>query len=257
MKIYFLSLFSISGCADSLPPALAIQPPSESVQRGEIAVPVFVEPGATLSAWIDDGPQQALTAEIWRIDGTTLDDRTHTCHLQATDRAGNISRLSFSVATDNTPPTLTLSPTSGQQGRSMGLVVSSDEPLASITGQFLERDRTFYPLDAQTSRALVGVAIQQEAGEHPLTLQAADAAGNATTVALPITIETTDFPRGGFIRLSRTQTAARKDEPARARTRKERNDAYTVRTPEALWDGPLMRPVSGRRTSGFGRYRAY
>ena len=251
------TLLLSNGCIDHQPPALAIQPPPAGVLRGEVVVGVFAEDGASLIGRIDDGPALTLRGPDWRIDGSDLADGPHVVTLQATDHAGNTASLSLPLSTDNTPPVLTLAPTQGHQGGSMALVIHSSEPLAALSGQFLERARTLYPLDETTHRAMVGVAIQQAPGEHPLTLQATDHAGNTTTHTTPIDIAPSDFPRGGFIRLSGSQIAARSDEPARARTRKERSDAYTIRSPEALWTGPLLRPIDGRRTSGFGRYRTY
>ncbi len=177
-------------------------------------------------------------------------------YFEATDRAGS-SALRLELTCDNTPPGLTLAPTVGQQGRTMGLVVTADEPLSALTGAFLDRQRLFYPLDDGRHRALVGIEIEQEPGEHPLSLLATDLAGNTAEVTLPVTIAPGTFPAGGFIRLSAAQTAARQDSSARAATRKERSDAYTVRTDTARWDGPLRLPIEGRRTSGFGRYRTY
>ena len=246
----------LAGCADQTPPVLAAAPP-HSTLRGPVTISIHTEPDAVCTTRIDDGPPAPLSGTDWHIDTADLPDGEHTAVITATDAAGNISTLALPLTTDNTPPALTLTATPGQQGRSMALFVEADEPLAALSGLFLERERTFYPTADGRFRTLVGVAIQQEAGEHAATVTATDAIGNTTTADLPVVIATTDFPRGGYIRLSKAQTAARKDEPARARTRKERGDAYTVRTDTALWSGPMLKPIEGRRTSGFGRYRTY
>ncbi|MFT5683102.1 MAG: murein DD-endopeptidase MepM/ murein hydrolase activator NlpD [Myxococcota bacterium] len=257
MKGAAVLLLGLVGCADIQPPPLAIHPPSSDSLRGEVTVTVFAEPGAVVAARIDDGPSSPLSGPTWHIKTATLSDGAHTGHIEATDAAGNTSTVSFPLATDNTPPTLTLAPVTGTQGQTMGLVVRTDEPITALSGELLSRPRTFYRLDEGRYRALVGVEITQEPGDHPLTLSATDAAGNTAEVSIPLTIAAGTFPAGGFIRLSASQTAARKDEPSRVATRKERRDAYTVRSDVALWIGPLLRPIEGRRTSGFGRYRTY
>ena len=244
-------------CIDSQPPVLSVRPLSEAPHRGAVSVPLFVEPDAQVTVRIDDAPPQPLSGTTWHLDTAALADGTHALSIEAADVAGNTSTLSLSLTTDNTAPILTLAPTSGVQGQTMGLVLTSDEPVAAVHATFLGRQRPLYPLDDGRYRALVGIAITQEAGAFPLTLSATDAAGNTAETTIPLSIATGTFPAGGFIRLSKTQTAARADEPSRARTRKERGDAYTVRSDAPLWDGPLQRPVEGRRTSGFGRYRTY
>lgn len=247
----------LTGCADHEPPTLAIRPPSGEIHRGEVSIPILAEPGAQVAVGIDAAPLRPLTGTTWHLETVDLSDGTHDLHIEATDTAGNTSGISLALTTDNTPPTLTLAPTGGVQGQTMGLVLRVDEPVTDLSATFLDRQRTLYPLDEGRYRALVGVAITQEPGEHPLALSATDLAGNPTEVSLPLTIAAGSFPAGGFIRLSAKQTAARKDEPSRARTRKERSDAYTVRSDAPLWDGPLRKPIEGRRTSGFGRYRTY
>ncbi len=250
-------LTMLIGCVDQEPPTLAIRPLSGDLHRGAVSVPVLAEPGAQVTVRIDDAPPRPLSDATWHLETAALSDGTHDLRIEATDAAGNTSAIDLALTTDNTPPALTLAPTGGVQGQTMGLVVSIDEPVAALSATFLDRRRTLYPLDAGRYRALVGVAVTQEPGELPLALSATDLAGNVAEVSLPLTIAAGTFPAGGFIRLSAKQTAARKDEPSRARTRKERGDAYTVRSDVPLWDGPLRRPIEGRRTSGFGRYRTY
>ncbi|MDG1480139.1 MAG: peptidoglycan DD-metalloendopeptidase family protein [Myxococcota bacterium] len=244
-------------CIDSQPPVLSVRPLSEPHHRGAVSVSIFAEPGAQVTTRIDDAPAQSLLGTPWYIDTASLSDGAHALSIEATDAAGNTSAIRLSLATDNTAPTLALAPTSGVQGQTMGLVLTSDEPVAATSATFLDRQRPLYPLEDGRYRALIGIAITQEPGDFPLTLSATDAAGNTAETTIPLNIAAGTFPAGGFIRLSKTQTAARADEPSRARTRKERRDAYTVRSDAPLWDGPLQRPIEGRRTSGFGRYRTY
>lgn len=132
-------------CIDSQPPVLSVRPLSEAPHRGAVSVPLFVEPDAQVTVRIDDAPPQPLSGTTWHLDTAALADGTHALSIEAADVAGNTSTLSLSLTTDNTAPILTLAPTSGVQGQTMGLVLTSDEPVAAVHATFLGRQRPLYP----------------------------------------------------------------------------------------------------------------
>lgn len=255
------------GLLDTSPPAIeASLPTSEAPLRGTVPLRLSVSdaPGVTsLTVQIDERAPQAIspdTAEI-PLETATLPDGPHRLRIAATDGSvwENAASVTVSFETDNTHPALDVAEgsLSGVQGKTLALYLRPSEPLASVTGDFLGKPRTFYPVAGGLWRALVGVPIEAEAGHPPLRLELSDHAGNRTFAELPVEIAAGSFPAGGTIRLTATQEAARLDDRSRAKTRKERADVYRQRLPSARWSGPLAQPVSGRRTSAFGRYRTY
>ena len=119
---------------------------------------------------------------------------------------------------------------------------------------------TFHPLDESSRlwRALAAVPIEARRGRKTLDIRVEDAAGHVTERSIPVAVVAGRFSRGGTIRLTARQVAARKDEPAKLQMRAERDEAYSWEQPRQLWTGPMIRPVEGGRiSSGFGCYRTY
>ena len=92
---------------------------------------------------------------------------------------------------------------------------------------------------------------------HELHITASDATGNRVFATVQIEVEETEFERGGFIRLSNSQTRARENQEAINQANADRMAAYATRSDEAMWAGSMRPPVEGRITSIFGRYREY
>ena len=104
---------------------------------------------------------------------------------------------------------------------------------------------------------LVGIGVATPTEPTKLTVTATDTLGNSTTCEVPVVVTATDFARGGYIRLSSTQVKARKDTEALQAMRAARTAAYAFVDPLQHWNGDTIRPIEGRRTSPFGRYRTY
>ena len=234
--------------------------------RGTVALRLSASdrPGvSSLTVQIDDQPAQRIapdTAEI-PLDTSGLGDGPHRLRVTAVDGSwrANTATAELVFETDNTHPALDIAEGSlaGVQGETLALYLSPSEPLSSVSGSFLGKDRVFYPVAGGLWRALVGIPIEEAVGHPPLRLELVDGAGNRTFAELPVEVSAGRFPAGGTIRLTAAQEAARRDDRSRARTRKERSDAYRLRLDEARWSAPLAEPVAGRRTSPFGRYRTY
>ncbi len=236
----------------------------------ELAVEVFdPRPGlGELQARVDGTPL-ALQPDATRphlhvgaVDTGRLADGAHELTVVARDRSWrrNVTELSLSFTTDNTPAALSLADASRsvRQGGTLALFVRSSEDLASLTAALLEREVEFHRLgDQPLYRALVGVGVKQEAGEQPVTLRATDTAGNVTEVGLPLVVEDVDFPLGGYVNLNPTQQKAQKDRSKAKEANAKRGDAYGDQGPDQLWSGTFIRPAEGRVTSPFGRYRQY
>jgi murein DD-endopeptidase MepM/ murein hydrolase activator NlpD len=171
----------------------------------------------------------------------------------------NTASQTVGFVTDNTAPQVLVakSSLSVTRGTTLAFYIRSSEPLSEISGDFLSKSRTFYRVEPTLWRALVGLPIVHEDTHSMFHLTLSDHSGNRSVAAVPVSVEAGTFPAGGTIRLTPAQVAARRDDLSRAKTRKERADVYRHRLPEARWTGVMLRPTTGRRTSGFGRYRTY
>ena len=213
----------------------------------------------TLQLDANDSTPWAWDAEPWALDTATLEDGEHHVTLRIQDKSGAMHGEQWSFVSDHTPPQVLISETSspGSQGHTLPLILQSDAAVLSTT--FLDQERTLYPLDALPNvyRALVGIPIPTEPGLYPLVVKATDELGNEATVQREVQIEDYPFQKGGYIRLSKKQTRARKNREAIDQANADRMTAYAVQSSAPMWGSGMMQPVEGRRTSEFGRYRTY
>jgi hypothetical protein len=271
------------GCAamlDRQPPRLTVNELVEPAKTVEITLlasdPETGLSGLTLA--IDGGAPVPLEVPpdgkvVWTAP-PELPDGRHEFVFEAADGAwrANTSSISTVRHLDRTPPVLTLAPSSGwaHQGRTWAAWLRSDEPLVNPTltvlargddGETIERTTPFYPVGPPEDgvwRALRGIELREALGPHPVKIDASDGAGNAAHLETSVEIRATPFEEGGYIKLSKKQVEARKDEEGIAKMRKERNEAYAVVIPEQHWSGPFLAPVpEARMTSPFGKYRTY
>ncbi|HCH65910.1 MAG TPA: hypothetical protein DFR83_24120, partial [Deltaproteobacteria bacterium] len=258
-----------SGKLDRTPPTIRVEAPTQPV-RGAVGITIAVQdhsPGlASVYAQVDDAPAVRIPVDaaghaVWSIPAQPERDGVHTITIEATDHAWafNTARSQASYTTDHTPPSIewALEPASPSQGEIVALYVRAAEPLTGPTVTGLEQMRPLQPVHETTVRALLGLGVKTPAGEHVLQVHAADALGNTTQCGVPIVVGATQFPRGGTIRLSTKQVAARRNTEALEKMRRDRTTAYTHMDPVAHWQGATVRPIVGRRTSAFGRYRTY
>lgn len=262
----------LAGCGplDAEAPVLVLAAPTE--QRGILAFEIEArdaEPGlARVEVQVDDGTWETVALPgsrglQWLLDSRTLPDGEHTLRARATDHAWqpNTTETTVSFAVDNTPPALTVAPLSRTAAPAtvLGLLVESSEPLVAPTAAGLGQEVALVPAEVEGWwRGLLGVPIDTEPGAQTVVLRGTDVAGNTVQQDISVEILRRSFPRGGTIRLSKKQTAARKDRAAIDQMRATRDAAYTWWTPEQLWEGAMQRPIDGgRRTSPFGRYRTY
>ncbi|MEL6346575.1 MAG: M23 family metallopeptidase [Myxococcota bacterium] len=256
------------GLLDRMPPEVEVRLPDGPL-RQDVQLYALVwdqSPGvSSVTVQLDDRPPEAVPVRdgvvSWTLQTAGLDDGLHRLTVTGTDGAfaQNQGKATVLFESDNAFPTLEIA-TAGLvavQGRTQCVLLRTAEPLASLTGAVFGKGRRFYEIAPGVWRALVGVEIRQETGHHAMTLEAVDVAGNVAKAEIPIRVEAGDFPAGGTIRLTRAQTEARRDTTNRDKTRKEREDAYRVRDDVQRWSAPMLRPVRGRRSSAFGRYRTY
>lgn len=255
-------IWALAGCAalDGTPPELALVGPDGPTREVRIAVTAADDaPGLGAVRWsVDGGPWTDWESAPIVLDD--LPDGVHTVRVTATDRSwrANTTEASWTGTVDRTPPALTLDDASrvAAQGRTWAVWVDAAELLVDPEVRWGERRWPMYPVGGRW-RALVGVPIRAEPGPTPVTISASDAVGNRAEREETLTIAETAFEVGGSIRLTKAQTEARKDEPAKAAMRAERDAAYAHPEPAQRWSGPFRLPVAGRRTSPFGKYRRY
>jgi murein DD-endopeptidase MepM/ murein hydrolase activator NlpD len=285
-----LALAPLAGCAallDRTPPQVGIDGPSElpPVQRVEIAllaadagtgvgrVTVVVDGGEPVELELPPPEAEAeAEAEAGRVAYTNdaLPDGEHQFAFTVVDRAWpqNTATVEAHRTVDRTPPKLVLAPTSAtaRQGRTWAAWLRADEPLVEpmLTmyargddGETLDRTVPLYPVGGLW-RALRGIELREELGPHAVVIEAHDAAGNAARLETTVDVQLTQFEEGGYIRLSKKQVEARKDEAAITKMREERNAAYAAVIPDQHWQGPFAKPVpEAELTSPFGKYRTY
>jgi len=195
-----------------------------------------------------------------RIDTAGVPDGPHNLVIAAKDRSllRNVEAIYDLVVVDNTPPSIELSKASrtGRQGATLPLWVESSEALVDLTASFAERSASFHPVGEEgLYRALVGIGVQEESFE--ITLSATDLAGNPATLASEVTVESVDWPRGGYINLSTRQQKDQKDRTKGQEANRKRGEAYDSTGSDALWSGPFDMPAEGIVTSPFGKFREY
>jgi murein DD-endopeptidase MepM/ murein hydrolase activator NlpD len=258
-----------SGRLDGAAPAISLGAAPDHPVSGVLVLDLALGDDAPgLGGWaalVDGQPAEATLEDgQLHLDTTTLPEGEHSLLVEAWDRAWspNLASESRAFTVDRTPPEVQLARRSltTAQGRAHALVVRTTEPVSAPTGVFREAPVTFHPLDDTGTlwRALAAVPIEARTGRKTLEIRIEDAAGLVTERSVPVAVVAGRFSKGGTIRLTAKQVAARKDEPAKKKMREERDTAYAWQQPEQLWSGPMIRPVDGGRiSSGFGRYRTY
>ncbi|MEZ4240308.1 MAG: M23 family metallopeptidase [Myxococcota bacterium] len=268
----------LTGCAallDRTPPAASLdEAPAHPVQAASFVLTASdAETGVgEVTVAVDDAEPTPLVASEgvvrWTAEG--LADGVHRFRFTVADGATfpNRTVVEAERTLDTTPPTLTWLPGSGvaHQGRTWAAWVGADEPLAEATltvsardddGDVGERVTPMYAV-GDAWRALRGIELREELGPRPVVVQGTDLAGNVGRLETTVDVQQTEFEEGGYIKLSKKQVAARRDEEGIAKMRADRNAAYAVVIPEQLWQGTFTRPVpEARQTSPFGKYRSY
>jgi len=166
------------------------------------------------------------------------------------------ARVELTTLVDTTPPELRLHPARAGVGRSVALWVEASEPLVQPRVAVFDTERPLHPV-GERYRAMVGIGLRTEPGPAEVTVTAHDAAGNLAQVDGTLVVDPVDYPVRGHIRLTREQVAARNDDEAKATMRSERDAAYALARPDALWEAPFTVPLRGRQTSPFGAFRTY
>ena len=259
---------------DVAPPSLNLNGiEAGKTYRGRISLNIFASDDRsgldTLTVQINRGAPELLNFEVdgedytvWTLDTTVLNDGEHTIALVAADKSWrkHTTRKSFVFFVDNTPPTLHLSPESARarQGKTLGMFVRSDEPLAELEGKIFDRIVQFYPIRSKNVyRGLIGVSVTQPVKQYPLVLEAEDSVGHKTKRNFQVTVNATKFARGGYIVLSPNRVKIMRDKSKSREDNAKRIYAYQMSGSTQFWNGTFAQPAEGLLTSPFGKFREY
>ena len=212
-------------------------------------------------------PQTLELDEKGRVLRTTLDfgdlpDGQHILTLTLKDGAwpANRAQVTRGITLDRTPPGITLarSSRSTAQGRTYAVFARANEPVQAPT---VTLDGEAVPAvvldDAVTIRALTGISVKEDAGEHPLVIEARDEAGNLGRFEATTAVAETDFPFGGYIKLSPKKQDDMLNKKKSEESNSKRKAAYGTKVGLAVPDALFTTPVEGILTSPFGKVRKY
>ena len=257
VRIRHGALIALWACSafDREPPTLSVALPTAAV-RGELALEIVAQdtaPGLDRLAVSIAGEPLARAPNGWHLDTHTLPDGVHPVQVLARDGSVFANETSWEGALTID---FALAPAEASQGRTLVLWVRPSESVTEVSALLQDRRIPLHPVQDHW-RGLMGVDLRAEPGTHPVEIEARDAAGNLGRSTFEYRVHPGNFTKGGRIALTAAQVAARKDEAAKAETRREREAAYAHEEPRQLWTEPFHIPVKGRLTSPFGRYRSY
>ena len=133
------------------------------------------------------------------------------------------------------------------------LTIHPSRPVVSVSGTAF--NETLHPWSADEGgwRTLVGIPLSTRPGSHVVVLQAKSADGRTGTARVPLTVGP-----GQFSTRRLTVDPQFVNPPASAMERiaaeaKAMADLFAHPSPERLWHGPFLVPVTGPSTSSFGR----
>jgi murein DD-endopeptidase MepM/ murein hydrolase activator NlpD len=149
------------------------------------------------------------------------------------------------------------------QGTLLNAEFRSPDALSGVAGKWTDRDISFWQATGATTpkgvsvwRALVGVDLEQPAGDFKFTVTGKDSNGKAVSCEAPITVRTGKFPTErlkvapNFVEPNPEQAAKAAEDQKKLRA------IYNTATPEKLWTGSFRIPLVGVKTGGnFGKRR--
>jgi murein DD-endopeptidase MepM/ murein hydrolase activator NlpD len=158
---------------------------------------------------------------------------------------------------------LRVSAASPSQGTLLVAEVRSADTLSGISGKWTDKDISFWqttgasvPKGVSVWRALLGVDLEQAAGDYKFSVSGKTQDNAAVSCEAPITVRVGKFPT------ERLKVAPNFVEPNPEQATKAAEDQkklraiYATTTTEKLWTGPFRIPLDGVKTGGnFGKRR--
>jgi murein DD-endopeptidase MepM/ murein hydrolase activator NlpD len=158
---------------------------------------------------------------------------------------------------------LRVSDASPAQGTLLVAEIRSAKTLSDIAGKWIDRDISFWqatgtsvPKGTNVWRALLGVDLEQAAGDYKFNVTGKSADGTALACEAPIAVRVGKFPTErlkvapNFVEPNPEQAAKAAEDQTKLRA------IYATVTAEKLWTGPFRIPLDGVKTGGnFGKRR--
>lgn len=220
--------------------------------------------GATLDG--EDVPVERMEEDAaFRlvIDADALEEGEHVLDVDIHDQSfrGNAIPLTRTFVVDRTAPVLTVARSSKQaaQGTSAAIFVRSSEPLHQLRATLGDRELPEAVVldDGLTWRTLTGIGVEHAPGEITMSIDGVDDAGHTVLLETPLTVTSTDFPEGGFIKLSPKRQSDMKNRDKGKESNRKRRAAYSRSVDLPLPTDLFVKPVDGRLSSPFGKVRRY
>ena len=158
-------------------------------------------------------------------------------------------KLGLTVELDTTQPI---------QGQLLGVLVSSEAPLSTVTAGWGGHNLHFWAENETTFKALLGIDLRRKPAPNLLSISAARVDGKRVSCAVPFAVHKGDFIVER-LDVDRKYVALSEEDLARAnRESAQLRDLFATITPEPLWTGAFQSPVPGFKGSGnFGKRRVF
>lgn len=134
------------------------------------------------------------------------------------------------------------------------LTVQAASPLSDLEATAFENRQAAFPTgDGRVWRCLVGIDLSVEPGTYPVRVEGSGPAGRRLEASYNLEVKPKQFPTRRITVEDRYVNPPREVLDRIARESRLTAEIFATFTPEPLWEGPFLRPVSGPATSSFGR----
>jgi murein DD-endopeptidase MepM/ murein hydrolase activator NlpD len=159
---------------------------------------------------------------------------------------------------------LRVSAASANQGGLLLLELRSAKPLSEVAGKWTDKDIPFWQSDAAVPKgttvwqALLGVDLEQAAGEYKLNVAGKSEASEAVRCDAGITVRAGKFATEKLAVAPNFVEPNPEQEAQAAEDSKKLKAIYATVTPEKFWTGRFLVPLDGVKTGGnFGKRRVF
>ncbi len=159
---------------------------------------------------------------------------------------------------------LRVSAASANQGGLLLVEVRSAKPLSEVAGKWTDKDIPFWQSDAAAPKgttvwqALLGVDLEQAAGEYKLKVSGKSEANEAVSCDAGITVRTGKFATEKLAVAPNFVEPNPEQEAEAAEDSKKLKAIFATVTPEKFWTGRFRVPLDGVKTGGnFGKRRVF
>ncbi|MCC6177354.1 MAG: M23 family metallopeptidase [Chloroflexi bacterium] len=249
--------YAVWWLTESKPPVVTLEAPPSTV-RGTVGIAARLAPSGRVrlvDAQVDGRP--LALAEPLLVDTSTLPDGQHQVSVTVEDLSLRHNRTTMTAAlkSDNTPPQLSLDPEPQRvkQGHTWLLRIQTNEP-ASVEARLGDR-----PLDVQVGDgfgwAIIGIGPDAPLTTSNVVVDGTDPAGNHAERQEPVEVQSGDFDHDAVeveaSMLPLLSIGVRNEED------RYLLPTYQQFTPQKLWDGRFLQPLSGQIITEFGTMRSY